>query len=307
MSRTDTIHPRPILMDRPLLAQICGREHNQYLAVVSAMTLGILIFHGFQHVYFAIPFQVLVLACLVVPSLKQNGPYWFIVFLFSAASLWLTWTTADNHKYLLCYWTLALFLAFDNADLDKVAFLRRSARYLLFFTMAMAVVQKTLATDYLNGEFFEFILMTDSRFSALGALLTGMEPGLFAENREIYLRAMDPMLADQSTGTLHSSARLHTLAMAITWINYLDQIVIALMLLLPLSLRGEIFKHLLLMAFIVPVYAVAPVIGFGWLIIVWGYCLVPDQVPWLRLGYLGLFLLLCIYEFPWLSLFVYSS
>ncbi|MCK0154355.1 hypothetical protein MWU49_11625 [Alcanivorax sp. S6407] len=291
----------------PVLDQLSGRDSHQFLAVVSALSLGILIFHGFQHVYFAIPFQLLVMAWLVVPSLRQAGPYWFIVFLFSAASLWLTWTNADNHKYLLCYWVFALFLAFDSKDLDKTEFLRRSARYLLFFTMIMAVVQKTLAADYLDGSFFEFILMTDSRFSALAALLTGMDPALFAENREIYLRAMDPMLADQATGTLHSSAQLHSLAMAITWINYLDQIVIALVLLLPLSRRGEIAKHLLLMAFIVPVYAVAPVIGFGWLIIVWGYCLVPDSAPWLRLGYLGLFLLLCIYEFPWLSLFVYTA
>ena len=306
MLNTDAINRRlSTTLTSPLLEKLCGREQQDFLAVVGALTLGILIFHGFLHVNIAIPFQLSVISYLVWPALLRQGPFWFVVFLFSSAALWLNWTHADNHKYLLCYWVFSLFLAFDNT-IDRPAFLRRCARYLLFFTMMMAVVQKTLSPDYLSGDFFEFILMTDSRFSALGSLVTGMDGDIFSENRQLYVRALDPLLADQPTATLHSSEALHRLALVITWVNYVDQIAIAVMLLLPLSRRGEIFKHLLLMAFIIPVYAVAPVIGFGWLIIIWGYCLVPNDVAGLRLGYLGLFLLLCIYEFPWLSLLVYS-
>lgn len=292
-------------LETPVVRMLMGKDTTHFLAVVGALTLGILLFHGYAHVYFAIPFQLLAVIYLIWPRVLHSGPFWFLIACFSGAALWLNWVDADNHKYLLFYWVVALFLAFENPRINPADFLQRCARYLLFFTMAMAVVQKTLSPDYLSGDFFEFIFMTDSRFSAFASLITGMDANLFSENRWLYVQAMDPLLVEQSVPALNTSPALHQLALVITWINYLDQLLIALLLLLPLSQRGEIVKHLLLMAFIVPVYAVAPVIGFGWLIIIWGYCLVPNTVAWLRLGYLALFLLLCLYEFPWLGLFVY--
>ena len=296
--------PAFLMPVRGWIDALCGRTDDQFLTIVTALTLGILIFHGYSHVYFSVPFQLLAIAFLVLPALQRQGGYWFLVACFSAAAVWLDWTDADNHKYLLCYWTITLFLAFDGDRTHTRVLVRQSARYLLLFTMAWAVVQKTLSPDYLSGDFFEFIFMTDRRFSAFSSLLTGMDPSVFSHNRELYARALDAMQFDQPLGQMQTSAALHTLAVVVSWINYLDQLVIALLLLLPLSGRGEVVKHLLLMAFIVPVYAVAPVIGFGWLIVVWGYCLVPDRYAWLRLGYIGLFLLLSAYEFPWLSLLV---
>lgn len=287
-----------------MIDSLCGKSDNQFMTIVTSLTLATLIFHGYRHAYFAIPFQILAVAFLVLPALQRNGTYWFLITCFCGAAVWLNWHQADNHKYLLFYWTFVLYLALDDSKAPRREVIRSGAYYLLLFTMFLAVIQKTISVDYLSGSFFEVTFLTDSRFSAFSALLTDMDSATLAENRNIYRQAMDPMFFDQSLMNMVSSAQLHMLALVVSWINYLDQLAIALMLLVPLSTRWEIAKHLLLMVFIIGVYAVAPVIGFGWLIIIWGYCLVPENLLKLRLGYVALFFLLCAYEFPWLSLLV---
>ena len=77
MLNTDAINRRlSTTLTSPLLEKLCGREQQDFLAVVGALTLGILIFHGFPHVYFAIPFQLLVISYLVWPALLRQGPFW---------------------------------------------------------------------------------------------------------------------------------------------------------------------------------------------------------------------------------------
>lgn len=298
MSRIDGLRAQP------LFRHLTGTTGEGFLTVVTSLTLATLVFHGFHHAYFVIPFQLLAVAFLVVPSLQRNGTFWFLVACFSGAAVWLNWAYADNHKYLLFFWTVVLFLAFEQPEDQRPGLVRQGAHYLLFFTMAMAVVQKTLAPDYLSGEFFTFALMTDGRFTAFTSLVTGATPDMLAENQALYRQALDPVNAGAALPALSAGEGMRRLASVITWVNYLDQLAIAVLLLLPLTAGWQVVKHLLLMAFIVPVYLIAPVIGFGWLIIIWGYCLVPERIAYMRAGYVGLFLLLCLYEFPWLDLLV---
>ena len=136
------------------------------------------------------------------------------------------------------------------------------------------------------------------------ALLCGIDPEVLEENRILYRRASDPVNLNATFPPLFSNEKLVWLASIITWLNYLTEFAIAVLVSLPLSSRWSIIVHLPLIGFIIAVYAVAPVIGFGWLLTIWGYCLVPENFITLRLGYVALFLLLCMYEFPWLTLVV---
>ena len=292
------------ILSHSLLRAVAGTTPHDFLTIVTSFTLALLVFHGFHHNYFEIPFQLLLVTFLIVPRLRTYAPFWFLIACFSASALWLDWREADNHKYLLFYWTVAVFLACELGGEERDIVVKKAARFLLFFTMTLAVVQKTLSPDYLNGDFFQFILMTDGRFSEFTALLCGIDPEVLDANRELYRQAQDPVNLHTAFPPLFSNDKLVLLASALTWLNYLTEFAIAVFVLLPLSSRYSVIAHLFLIGFITVVYAVAPVIGFGWLLTIWGYCLAPDEWPALRIGYVGLFLLLCLYEFPWLTLVV---
>lgn len=281
-----------------VLDQASDKKHM--IAIVPALTVAILLFHGFHHFYFKDLFQVAFIFVLLIPGLLKKEYFWFGISCLALSAVYLEFSSADNHKFLLFYWCLALFFAFqfERAE-EQRDFMVVSARYLMFFTMLGAVIQKTISPDYLDGSFFEITLLTDSRFRDFVVLMTDMDYGTLMENRALknevrnhYL--LEPLASAQLIRTTYFQLFAH----AITWLNYLDQVVIGALALFRLPLPLEILKHLALMVFIIIVYAVAPVIGFGWLIIIWGYCMVPDELKYLRVGYIGCFVLLALYEFP---------
>ncbi len=265
------------ILSHPLLRSVAGTTPHDFLTVVTSLTLGLLVFHGFHHDYFEIPFQLLFVAFLVAPRLRTYAPFWFLIACFSATAVWLDWREADNHKYLLFYWTVAVFLACELGGEEGHVLVKKAARFLLLFTMTLAVVQKSLSPNYLSGDFFQFILMIDGRFSEFTALLCGIDLEVLDVNRELYWQAQDPVNLNSTFPPLFSNEKLVLLAHIMTWLDYLTEVAIAGLVLLPGSIRWSTIVHVFLIGFISVVYAVAPVIGFGWLLTIWGYCLAPDE------------------------------
>ena len=62
------------------------------------------------------------------------------------------------------------------------------------------------------------------------------------------------------------------------------------------------FRHGLLMAFVISTYAIAPVIGFGWVLLAMGFVQCDRSHPRTRLLYLGTLLLLQAFRLPWASI-----
>ncbi len=288
-----------------VLARLTGSDSVSFVAVVSTLSVLLLIFHGYHHYYFSVPFQIMVIGLLLVPAFGRTEWFWLIVACFSGAALWLEWFDADNHKHLLFYWMLVMYLVYEiKSDDERAQFLAQAAKYLLGFTMGVAVLQKTISPDYLSGDFFEFVLLTDSRFTVFTSLFTNLDVATLQENLRIFSQARD--VTSVSAGDslkLHSDESVRRLSLVVTWINYIDQMLIATLVFIRLPQRMEFIKHISIMIFIIPVYAIAPVIGFGWLIIIWGYCIVPDRMKELRLGYIGLFFLVSLYEIHWIDVF----
>lgn len=281
-----------------VLDQASDKKHM--IHIVPALTVAILLFHGYHHFYFSDLFQVAFIFVLLIPGLLKKDYFWFGISCLALSALYLDFSASDNHKFLLFYWCLALFFAFQFTKADEQTdFMVASARYLMFFTMVGAVIQKTISPDYLDGSFFEFTLLTDTRFRDFSAWITNLDHGALMENRALKNEIRNQYLLEPlASAQLARTANFQLFAHAITWLNYLDQVVIGALALFRLPLPLEILKHLALMVFIIIVYAIAPVIGFGWLIIIWGYCMVPDELKYLRTGYIGCFVLLALYEFP---------
>ena len=102
------------LRSHPVVGQLVGATPRDSFTVITSLTLGILVFRGYRHDYFVIPFQLLFVVFLLVPRLRTQALFWFLIACFSGAALWLDWRSADNHKYLLFYWLVAVFLVCAN-------------------------------------------------------------------------------------------------------------------------------------------------------------------------------------------------
>ena len=78
----------------------------------SVLTLFLLIFQGGDFWYMHIPLRVLCLSALVLPSLRRTALFWLLILVVVAAGNARNWIVIDNHKYLITYWCLVLFLVF---------------------------------------------------------------------------------------------------------------------------------------------------------------------------------------------------
>ena len=125
------------------------------------------------------------------------------------------WPLADNHIYLLCYWTLAIALAL-RAPAPSSA-LATTSRWLIGLAFALAVLWKTvLSPDFLDQRFFRVTLLTDPRFGVVAQLIGGLSADELEANRT----ALAPLphgaeLLDSPE--IHEPARLRAFAAIATW------------------------------------------------------------------------------------------
>ena len=82
----------------------------------------------------------------------------------------------------------------------------------------------------------------------------------------------------------------------ITWVNYLDQILVSVLIFFQKGIFGTI-KHLTFIVFILGIYLVAPVYGFGWLLCIFGMSIALDEKRFhFYRAYMGCILVLAVYQ-----------
>jgi hypothetical protein len=241
-------------------------------------------------------------AALVFPALLTSARTWFILTGLVIARIATDWPLADNHIYLLAYWCLGVGLALwcepsgSSRDDPEGSYytLRSTSRLLVGCAFACAVVWKVfLAPDYLDGRFFRVTLSTDDRFAPLAAA-AGLTGAQLAANRE----ALVPIPAglEVLNGPVYTEPpALRRVARALTWGGVALEALVAAAFLVPLSRRWPSLRHVLLLAFCVVTYGVAPVAGFGWLLAVMGLSQCREDQILLRSSYLAAFVLILLY------------
>ena len=199
------------------------------------------------------------------------------------------WPAADNHAYLLAYWCLALGIA--RALPDPEAAQARSARWLIGATFVFAAAWKlALSDDFLDGRFFRVTLLTDPRFEGLARWLGGMtREGLDASRTFLFQSRVGPAL---TVPPLVEPPALRQAALALTWISAAAESLVAVLFVAPFS---GIAPHLALLAFCAGTYALAPVEGFGWLLLALGAAAAPVDATRVRTAYVACFALLMLY------------
>jgi hypothetical protein len=233
-------------------------------------------------------------AGLVLPGLLRHPALWLALALLCAARVVGGWPLGDNHAYLLAYWCLAIALARLSPDPPRV--LAWNGRWLVGLAFSFATLAKLLSPDYLDGRFFRVTLLEDRRLEGVATGLGGAEPAQLSAWREVLAQHVDgPALAGAPPP---EPASLRTLALGATGLTLALEAAVAAAFLAPLG-RVAWLRHGLLLLFCTTTYAIAPVLGFGWLLLAMGAAQCEPDARRMRIAYLAVFALLIFYSRAW--------
>lgn len=265
------------------------------------LTLIILLLRPMGPWYVRVLLLLLATLGLIAPAVARAPATWLAFALLVGARILLDWPLPDNHIYLLGYWCLALALALRDAA--PAVTIARSSRLLIGLAFLCAVMWKAvLSPDYLDGRFFRVTLLNDDRFADVVKFAGGLDDADLDETRA-YLTPLPEGAALLDPPVLHEPAGLRWLARVATWGGLaLEAIVAALFLWLRPTRVVSRCGHAAVLLFCAATYALAPVAGFGWLLLAMGLASSDPSDPrdrvWRR-AYLAVFLLVMLYaEMP---------
>jgi len=245
----------------------------------------------------------LCLAGLLIPNMWQSCYLWATLTLLTTIRLYLAWPLSDNHAYLLSYWCLTFAISCWQRDGD---ILIKNAKYLIALTFALASWQKWSSSEYLNGVFFLTTFLLDNRLEDFVVLFSSITYEQ-VEIAEKYLEGDYRFKPAQGYLPFDIPSSLWWLAIASTVWNLFDQTLIAIAFFVPNnSFLGRLRDPALLL-FCFTIYAVVPVVGFGWMLITMGIAQSGKESSSIRLWYIAAFVaLIFFYEVPWADLILES-
>lgn len=239
-------------------------------------------------------FQIVSVVGLISPAVCRSAAFWCIV---TGITLWKTvdhWWMQDNHVFLLTWWCIAITVGLLSTDTKRV--IAVNARLLIGLSFFFAVLWKGfLSDDYVSGNYFHYTFLTDARFSGLGELLCGMNPGDYKHN---YAAAgqLANYTAEIHSVQLRGTDSLRTLAIVVTWWTLFIEGLLALLFLVPRSWRLSKYRDAAMLLFAWTTYLAAPVKTFGWTLTTLGLAQCDEDARKTRFCYLLTYPLLLIYE-----------
>ncbi len=263
------------------------------LDLVPRLTLILLITHPISS---RSVLTVLCAAAILLPAFYRSAYFWLLVTGAMFAGVFTRWYEVDNHVYLMTYWCLALSLSLAGNNPRRA--LRINARLLVGLCFLFAAFWKGISDDFLSGEFFQHTLLTDARFKNFAGVAGGVSDEAFRENAKGLAQLADHNSRLESI-QLKGSPRLGSLSVALTWTTIGLEGLIALAFLCPSGYLLSRWRHALLVAFGLGTYALAPVVGFGWLLMVMGLAQCSQEQKRARAFYIITFFIIQIYSVPW--------
>lgn len=239
---------------------------------------------------------LLVLATLgvVLPGQLRRPLLWIVLAVLTMLRVILNWPMADNHAYLLSYWCLAVALALVSRDPRSC--LALNARLLVGLAFACATLWKVvLSPDYLDGRFFRVLLLTDRRFESFAQIAGGLTPELLESLRAFVTQHVDGQLF-VAPDAPQEPTRFLWLTYVMTWWTILLESAISVTFLWSLERGMAQWRNAALLLFCATTYAVAPVEGFGWLLIAMGVAQCDPARRKTQLLYLIVFALILFYR-----------
>lgn len=293
-----TTLPRPSLrLNWPKLARQFGFEP---LTALPLLTLVLLLTATPDQWYLRGPLVALFALGVVYRRWLRTPQFWYVVATLLGTTVYLNWESSDNHKYLFVYWCLALCGAFSLPRSQQQQALAVSSRWLLALCMLLAVAWKLAMPDYRSGAFFQYTLLADERFAHFTSLTAGLSPPALTDNRALRELICSGQLrgCDVSSVLFGSAAAIPALAQAMTWWTVAIEAALGIAFLLPDRRSTALLRNSLLLLFAGTTYFIAPVRGFGWMLMLLGLGQCDDRDRNFRPLYLAAIVLIQAYTLP---------
>jgi hypothetical protein len=259
-------------------------NESRVVEIATGVTCVLILLTGPKAWYVSVFASALAAAALIFPSLRAKPTLWAFLGTAVGASAFYNWETTDNHKYLLSYWCLAVMLSLTATE--QRDFLAKCARSLIGVSFALAVLWKLRSADFVVGDFFRVQLVTDVRFMAVASWLGGLSADEVHALRSAWM-SFDP---------IELSPRMNAIAVGMTAWTLFIEIWVAVAFLLPQrTLLGRL-RDVPLLIFALSTYAVATVLGFGYLLLAMGLC--QTRSPRARFAYVAAFIVMFLFEIP---------
>jgi hypothetical protein len=255
--------------------------------IVLRLSALLLLLHGAQSPTFELMFRLICLPMLFSRSLVRNPWLWTALACISAATTYANWFGQDNHKFLITYWTIACCLSVWSRDTARA--LALNGRLLVALAFSFALFWKFFGGELLSGKFFELTFLTDTRFETV-ALMGGVPREDLAHNYDAR-RLLQMFPSEQTAATLESSSRLPLMAVVMAWLTVLIEGAVAATFWLRFRIADLDIHNWLLMAFCITTYSLAPVLGFGFVLVTMGLAQCNLEQRDSRQGYLWTFLI----------------
>jgi len=250
--------------------------------------------------WFIRPFILgLSVAGLLIPGMWRSPSLWAALALLTGIRFYISWPLADNHAYLLSYWCLAFAV---SAWLGNREVLFSNARYLVALTFGFAALQKWMSPDYTNGVFFLVTFFLDERFEDFVVLFSSVTFEQIDIAREYLEGDYRSTPAPDSLPFVIPGSMWWLAILSTAW-NLLEQTLVAIVFLAPKNSRLGRLRDPMLLLFCFTIYAVVPVVSFGWLLLAMGIAQSDEKSATIRYWYMGAFFaLIFFYEVPWAEL-----
>jgi len=237
-------------------------------------------------------------SALLFPRIVYSPYSWFLLFGMQSIDVYLDYGAKANHGWVMWYWSMAITCSFFvNSDTRKVV-LHSNARWLLIIVMMVAVFWKAISPVYMSGDFFHRNLVSNPLMTQFTALVTDLDReqvDLNSKQRIVMMSQVQP-----SAYNIYGFATTEFtkfLALITTWWVLLIELVVGFLLLLY-NKRADMYAHLFHLWFILVAYAAAPIVGFGWILLVLGYSLLEGDQKRLKLSYYFVGVCMCVYGLP---------
>ena len=270
------------------------------LDLLPLLTVLLLLLSPLSTWYLHTPLVLLCIIAVAYRKLLKATPFWYIISVLWGTTIYFHWESTDNHKYLICYWCLALCTTFSVAPKDQLKALRQTSRLLIGLCMTLATLWKLMSPDYLDGTFFHYCLLIDERFTSVATTFGNVSSTTLTDNRELWELLREGYLygIEFQNTTLETSPELGTLARFLSWWTIFIEAALAWLFFMPAHPLVSRIRNFVLLVFAVTTYAVAPVKGFGWILMLLGVAQCHNDEKAFRIAYLVTFLLIQCYTLP---------
>jgi len=253
---------------------------------------------------FKLPLRAIAIVGLIAPPLHRSRSLWLLLALLMGSRTILNWWTQDNHVFLVTYWCLATYLSLTTDEPAET--LAANGKALIGLSFAFAALWKIrLSKDFLDGTYFHYTFLTDSRFQDFGVIFGGMTSTSYNEIAKALAQLGNPTGSIEAV-QLPSTSMLVTLAKLSAWWTAAIESALAAVFLLPERLAVTRYRHAVLLLFAWTTYLVATVATFGWILMTIGVGQCEPERRRTRVLYVATCVLVLAYDYLPLLPFVRS-